>query len=213
MKEFESELQEVELRTNIVGCTLYWKTSGNREPVYITQLYGLDEQDTWFDLGQTVESFHTFRPEEDGRAVKIRVMAIAADKGTVTETELAFEGRSCEEDPLQPQQEYLFQNSTAEKTSEAGTLLDPNSALIVTTSILLAAFTIVIVAVAVWHRKRIAALLRRRKDPTSVPQSQPASNPVPNNQRFSEYLRAVTEETPRHVPIAGSSPGSHSLYV
>ena len=34
----------VELSTNFVGCTLYWKTSGDQTNVFVHQLYGLDSQ-------------------------------------------------------------------------------------------------------------------------------------------------------------------------
>ena len=213
IKEFSTELPEVELSTSFVGCTLYWKASGNQESVYLHQLYGLDEQDTWFDIGQTVESFHTFQPEEAGKAVKIRLVAIASDKGTVAETELAFEGQKCDEDQPRATKEYLFQNVTADATSEAALMPAPNTALIVTSSILLTAFVIAVVVVAVRHRKRITALIKRRENFNTVVQHHPDMNQEPNNQRFSHYLRAVREETSRHDPIVGSSPGSHSLYV
>jgi hypothetical protein len=43
-KEFSTTAPEVALSTSFVGCTLYWKTSGPRDTVYLHQLYGLDEQ-------------------------------------------------------------------------------------------------------------------------------------------------------------------------
>jgi hypothetical protein len=34
----------VELSTSFVGCTLYWKTSGDQSKVFVHQLYGMDSQ-------------------------------------------------------------------------------------------------------------------------------------------------------------------------
>jgi hypothetical protein len=32
------------LSTSFVGCTLYWKTSGDQSKVFVHQLYGMDSQ-------------------------------------------------------------------------------------------------------------------------------------------------------------------------
>ena len=207
-------MPEVELSTSFVGCTLYWKASGNQESIYLHQLYGLDEEDTWFDIGQTVESFYSFRPEEAGRAVKVRLVAIGSDTGTVAETEVAFEGQSCDNgDQHQAQKEFLLQNSTAGPTDGPASAPGPNPILIATSTILLMAFAITLVVVTVKNRKRLSALFARQRKLIADAQQHPVLNQGPNNQRISDYLRAVREETHKHEPIVGSAPGSHSLYV
>jgi len=207
-KEFSTATPEVELSTSFVGCTLYWKASGRQEAVYLHQLYGLDETETWFDIGQTVESFHTFRPLEAGRATKIRLVAISGDKGTVAETELAFEGQGCNEDK-KAQTDFLFQ----EASTETGMLPEPgpNVGLVASSAVLLAAFVIMLVVVAVRHRRK---LLNRNKEAIIDVQDLPDSNQEPNNRRVNHYLQAVGEETPRHHPRVESYLDSdHSLYI
>jgi hypothetical protein len=43
-KEMSKELSSMILSTKFVGCTLYWKTSGDEHLIFVYQLYGMDRQ-------------------------------------------------------------------------------------------------------------------------------------------------------------------------
>jgi hypothetical protein len=43
-KEISKELSSLILSTKFVGCTLYWKTSGDEDLIFVYQLYGMDRQ-------------------------------------------------------------------------------------------------------------------------------------------------------------------------
>ena len=72
-EEVLTEEPNVVLRTNYVGCTLYWKNSGVDDgAIFVNQLYGMDSEETWFDMGQTADDFYTLLTQQADRAVKIR---------------------------------------------------------------------------------------------------------------------------------------------
>ncbi len=43
-KEISKELSLLILSTKFVGCTLYWKMSGDEDLIFVYQLYGMDRQ-------------------------------------------------------------------------------------------------------------------------------------------------------------------------
>jgi len=47
-------------------------------------------QDTWFDLGQTTESFFTLLPRHADRATKLKLIVITEESGAVAETEISI---------------------------------------------------------------------------------------------------------------------------
>jgi hypothetical protein len=69
--------ESVVLRANYVGCTLYWKNSGiDAGSIFVNQLYGMDSEETWFDMGQTADDFYTLQTQQADRAVKIRLIKV-----------------------------------------------------------------------------------------------------------------------------------------
>jgi hypothetical protein len=47
-------------------------------------------KETWFDLGQTTESFYALLPRQADRVAKIRLVLISEESGSVAETEVSF---------------------------------------------------------------------------------------------------------------------------
>ncbi len=144
-------------------------------------------------------------------------MSISSDGGTVAETELAFEGRACDEDdsPVQTslvQTDFLLQNTSAEHPVEEEAIPHSNLALVVTSSVLLAFFLILMASFTFRQRSRLLILLKRRRDSENS-QRLPSLNAGPNNQSFAQYLQAAEEETHRPVPVISCSSDNNSFYV
>jgi len=216
-KEFSTPHTQVELRTNFVGCTLYWKTSGNDDDVYLHQLYGMDEQETWFDIGQTVESFHTLSPEEAVRAIKIRLLSISKEDGTVAEAETSFQSHGCKEvkapetSTVQIQTGFLLQNSTLE-ADQPEVVTHPSSVLVVTSSILLTLFILMIAFLVLTRKDSLLRFLKQRNN-RKMPEV-PEITQEQNNYRISSYLQALEQKERRSVPVIQGGPSENlGFYV
>ena len=214
-KEFLTPPTQVELSTNFLGCTLYWKTSGGgKSAIYLHQLYGMDEQETWFDIGQTVESFHVLTPDQSARAVKIRLLSISADDGTVAETEVNVKTQDCKaERPVQTgsvqlQTGFLFQNRTVD-VDQVEAAEHPNSVLVVMSSVLLTSFVLMIVYLIFKRRDEISTFLKRKNEPKEAPFC--GMDPEPNNYRISNYLQSLELEENRHLPVIHGGGPSDNL--
>jgi len=216
-KEFSTPHTQVELRTNFVGCTLYWKTSGNEDDVYLHQLYGIDKQETWFDIGQTVESFHTLSPEEAVRAIKIRLLSISKEDGTVAEAETSFQSHGCKEvkapetSTVQIQTGFLLQNSTLE-ADQPEVVTHPSSVLVVTSSILLTSFILMIAFLVLTRKDSLLRFLKQRNN-RKMPEV-PEITQEQNNYRISSYLQALEQKERRSVPVIQGGPSENlGFYV
>ena len=194
VKKRESIETPIVLSTNFVGCTLYWKTSGDQDAIYVHQLYGMDSQETWFDMGQTTESLHKLLPQQADRAVKVRLVTISKHSGTVAETEVSIQPQRC--NTIGPEMvnpvSQLLPNATERvelPESDDHPLTHPSTILIVTSVILLTIFVSLIVFAVVFKRAEICSRCHRsgHSDDESSGHTGSSSADEQNNHRSSLY--------------------------
>ncbi len=156
----KTDSNPITLSTNFVGCTLYWKTSGDQDAIHIHQLYGMDSQETWFDMGQTTESLHRLLAHQKDRAVKVRLVTISKSSGTVAETEVSIQPQGCKEDePKQVNSVSMLLPNATERYEFPGSddhlLTHPSTILIITSVILLTIFVSLITFLIMVKRAKI----------------------------------------------------------
>ncbi len=193
VQKIESSETPIELSTNFVGCTLYWKISGDQDAIYVHQLYGMDSQETWFDMGQTTESLHKLLPQQADRAVKVRLVTISKSSGTVAETEVSIQPQRCEE--VEPERinpiSVLLPNATERvelPDSEDHPLTHPSTILIITSVILLTIFVSLIAFAIVVKRAEICSRCHHSGHSNDESSGHAGSSSEQNNRRNSIYL-------------------------
>jgi hypothetical protein len=209
-KTDSSETPPIVLSTNFMGCTLYWKTSGNQDAIYVHQLYGMDSQETWFDMGQTMESLHRLLPQQADRAVKLRLVTIAKSSGTVAETEISIQPQHCNNEPrlVNPVLQIL-PNATERIEHPDHPLTHPSTILIVTSVILLTIF-VTLIAFAILIKRANVFSQCHPSGQSSDESSRSSSEDEQNNRHTSNY---IADKRPSNSSVINGSTDTIDFYV
>ena len=162
-------------------------------------------QNTWFDLGQTSESFYTFQPQQSDRAAKIRLISIERNEGIVAEAELIHEPQKCKSSssskPVNSvETSFTLPHPTQQVDRPEGS--NTNTILIATSSVLMSIFLLAIAVVLVVKRAEIcfAIKMSRRKN-EEVQLEEDVTMDRDQNNRFRYYLNQLDEEDSNSLKV------------
>ncbi len=155
-------------------------------------------------MGQTTDSLYTLQPQQSDRAVKIRLISIDGQEGTVAETEVSHEPQKCKSSkPVETgfasspvETSFSLPNPTQQVDHPDG-VTDSGTILIVTSSVLMSIFILTIVVAIVVKRSEICLaikMLRRKKEEDDIIQIEENVTMTHQNNRFAFYLNQLDEE-------------------
>jgi hypothetical protein len=171
-------------------------------------------------LGQTTDSLYTLQPQQSDRAVKIRLISIDGQEGTVAETEVSHEPQKCKSskpvetgfatNPVETsfasnpvETSFSLPNPTQQVDHPNG-VTDSGTILIVTSSVLMSIFVLTIVVAIVVKRSEICLaikMLRRKKEEDDIIQVEENVTMSHQNNRFAFYLNQLDEEDSKSMAL------------
>ena len=136
---------------------------------------------TWFDMGQTTDSFYTLNPHQADRTIKIRLISIEKVGGIVAETDVDIERNPEMSKPVKSG--FLSSNETRKFVETSNS----NQTVYITLGVLITIFVIMTVLLIVMKRKLVCSTLKsltkqKSKEVTKIDENL--------NNRFVYYVEA-----------------------
>jgi hypothetical protein len=152
---------------------------------------------TWFDMGQTTDSFYTLNPHQADRTVKIRLISIEKVGGIVAETDVDIERNPETSKPVNSG--FLSSNETRKFVETSNS----NQTVFIILAVLISIFVIMTVLLIVMKRKLVCSTLKsltkqKSKEVTKIDENL--------NNRFVYYVEA-------EVPIKSEPLNNLSFYL